>query len=453
MHPHSEGTFSMPSSHTPSALVVAFDDHHAVANAGLALTATLAERLGVEAVVDELVDLGDRPGHHRPGRKVLTLLHAMVAGGDVIDDADVLRTARTQELLGHRVMAPSTLGTFLRSFTFGHIRQLDRVAETLLARAWAAGAGPGDQELTIDVDSTVCEVHGHAKGGAAYGYTRRLGYHPLLASRADTGEMLHLRMRTGSANTARGAERFVNELAGRVRRAGANGPLTLRGDSGFWSGKVIGACRRHGIRFSITVRQTKLVKAAIATISEDAWTDIDYPDGGAAQVAETTLAGKAGGRLVVRRTRLVGAQATLWPNWRHHAFITDRAGTAVWLDADHRRHAVVELAIRDLKKGAGLCHCPPGGPRQRRLGAAGHPRPQPAALGRRARARHPRSGGGQDHPPALHHPTRPAHPRRTAPLLAPTVGLAMGRGLPGRPGPPARPPAADLTRSGRPTPT
>jgi hypothetical protein len=231
----------MPSSHTPSALVVAFDDHHAVANAGLALTATLVERLGVEAVVDELVDLGGRPGHHRPGRKVLTLLHAMVAGGDAIDDAEVLRTARTQEVLGHRVMAPSTLGTFLRSFTFGHIRQLDRVAETLLARAWAAGAGPGTQELTIDVDSTVCEVHGHAKGGAAYGYTHRLGYHPLLASRADTGELLHLRMRTGSASTARGAERFVNELAGRVRRAGAAGPLTLRGDSGFWSGKVIAA--------------------------------------------------------------------------------------------------------------------------------------------------------------------------------------------------------------------
>jgi hypothetical protein len=354
MNPNSEGTFSMPSSHTPDALVVAFDDHHAVANAGLALTAALAERLGVEAVVDELVDLGDRPGHHRPGRKVLTLLHAMVAGGDAIDDADVLRTGRTQEVLGHRVMAPSTLGTFLRSFTFGHIRQLDRVAETLLARAWAAGAGPGEQELTMDLDSTVCEVHGHAKGGAAYGYTRRLGYHPVLASRADTGELLHLRMRTGSANTARGAERFVNELAGRVRRAGAAGPLTLRGDSGFWSGKVLDGCRRHGIRFSITVRQTKSVKAAIAAIGEDAWTDIDYPDGGAAQVAETTLAGKAGGRLIVRRTRLVGAQATLWPDWRHHAF------TAVALDADHRRHAVVELAIRDLKQGAGLCHCPSG---------------------------------------------------------------------------------------------
>ena len=108
------------------------------------------------------------------------------------------------------------------------------------------------------------------------------------------------------------------------------------------------------------MRQTKSVKAAIAAIGEDAWTDIAYPDGGAAQVAETTLAGKAGGRLIVRRTRLVGAQATLWPDWRHHAFVTDRAGTAIALDADHRRHAVVELAIRDLKQGAGLCHCPSG---------------------------------------------------------------------------------------------
>jgi hypothetical protein len=284
----------------------------------------------------------------------------MVAGGDAIDDADVLRTGHTAQVLGHRVMAPSTLGTFLRSFTFGHVRQLDRAAETLLARAWAAGAGPGEQELTMDLDSTVCEVHGHAKGGAAYGYTHRLGYHPLLASRADTGEVLHLRMRTGSANTARGAERFVNELAGRVRRAGAAGPLTLRGDPGFWSAKVLGACRRHAIRFSVTVRQTKLVTAAIAAIGEDAWTDIGYPDGGVAQVAETTLAGKAGGRLVVRRTRLAGAQQALWPDWRHHAFVTDRAGSAVDLDADHRRHAVVELAIRDLKQGAGLCHCPSG---------------------------------------------------------------------------------------------
>jgi hypothetical protein len=132
----------MPSSHSPAGLAVAFDDDHAVANAGLLLPATLADRLGIEAVIDELVNLGDRPGHHRPGRKVLTLIHALVAGGDCIDDADVLRTGSTAEVLGHRVMAPSTLGTFLRAFTFGHVRQLDRVAEMVMGRAWAAGGGP-----------------------------------------------------------------------------------------------------------------------------------------------------------------------------------------------------------------------------------------------------------------------------------------------------------------------
>jgi hypothetical protein len=336
---------------------VAFDDDHAVANAGLLLPATLAERLGIEAVVDQLLNLGDRPGAHRPGRKVLTLIHTLVAGGDCIDDADLLRTGSTAQVLGHQVMAPSTLGTFLRSFTFGHIRQLDQAAEQLLGRAWAAGAGPGTRPLTIDVDSTICQVHGHHKGGAAYGYTRQLGYHPLLATRADTGEVLHARQRTGRAASGRGAQRFVNELAGRVRRAGAAGPLTLRADSGFWSAKVLAACRRHGIRFSITVRQVKSVVAAIAAIDQTAWADIDYPDGGIAQVAETTLGGD---RLIVRRTRLVGPQATLWPDWRYHAFVTDRAGSVINLDADHRRHAVCELAIRDLKAGAGLRHCPSG---------------------------------------------------------------------------------------------
>jgi hypothetical protein len=156
----------------------------------------------------------------------------MLAGGDCIDDADLLRCGATSRVLGHRVMAPSTLGTFLRAFTFGHVRQLDRLTEQVLARAWAAGAGPGDGPMTMDLDSTVCEVHGHAKQGAAYGYTHTLGYHPLVASRADTGEVLHARQRTGRANTARGTARFVDELAARVRRAGASGELTMRMDSG-----------------------------------------------------------------------------------------------------------------------------------------------------------------------------------------------------------------------------
>ena len=169
--------------------------------------------------------------------------------------------------------------------------------------------------------------------------------------------MLHARQRTGRANTARGTTRFVEELAARVRRAGASGELTLRADSGSWSAKTIRACRRHQIRYSITVRQTKPIRAAIATIAEDAWIDIVYPDGGIAQVAETRYQGD---RLVVRRTRLVGEQAELFPNWRYHAFVTDRPGTTVWLDADHRRHATVELCIRDLKAGVGLRHCPSG---------------------------------------------------------------------------------------------
>src|SRR6266496_92595 len=184
--PDQKGTFSMQSSHTLDQLDIAFDDTHAIANAGLLLPATLAERLGVEQAADALIDLGDRPGAAHPGRKLLTLVHSMLAGADCIDDADLLRCGATSQVLGHRVMAPSTLGTFLRAFTFGHTRQLDRLTETVLARAWAAGAGPGDGPITMDLDSTVCEVHGYHKQGAAYGYTHTLGYHPLVATRADS---------------------------------------------------------------------------------------------------------------------------------------------------------------------------------------------------------------------------------------------------------------------------
>ena len=132
----------MASSHTLDQLDIAFDDTHAVASAGLLLSATLAERLGIEQAADALIDLGERPGAYRPGRKLLTLVHSMLVGGDCTDDADLLRCGQTASVLGHRVMAPSTLGTFLRAFTFGHVRQLDRVCEQALKRAWAAGAGP-----------------------------------------------------------------------------------------------------------------------------------------------------------------------------------------------------------------------------------------------------------------------------------------------------------------------
>jgi hypothetical protein len=162
----------MGSSHILDQLDTCFDDTHAVANAGLLLPATLAERLGIEQAADQVIDLGERAGAYRPGRKLLTLVHAMLAGGDCIDDADLLRCGQTASVLGHRVMAPSTLGTFLRSFTFGHVRQLDRLTEQTLKRAWAAGAGPGDGPMTMDLDSTVCPGARLPQAG------RRLRLHP-----------------------------------------------------------------------------------------------------------------------------------------------------------------------------------------------------------------------------------------------------------------------------------
>ena len=343
---------------------VTFDDETLVADAGLIVPATLMVRLGLEALVNSTVRLVGRVGGARPGRKVLTLVAAILAGGSHIDHADKLRAGATARVLPFRVMAPSTLGTFLRSFTFGHIRQLDAVIAETLRRAWSLGAGPGAGAVTIDLDSTICKVHGKAKHGAAYGYTRQLGYHPLLATRADTGEVLHARLRKGSSQ--RGHKRFVEELIARVRRAGATGPLTLRADSGFWSYSLIDTLARLKVSWSVTIAINAQVRSAIEGIDETAWQPISYPAGGEAQVAETILVTGTRGnrrelRLVVRRTRLTeAAQRRLWPDWRHHAFITNVELGTVAVDQFHRDHATVELAIRDLKEGAGLEHCPSG---------------------------------------------------------------------------------------------
>lgn len=338
-------------------LRVEFDDERAVANAGLLLPATLAARLEIEQLVDETVDLGDRPGAARPGRKVLTLCHAMLLGADSIDDCDLLRTGRTGLVLGHGVLAPSTLGTFLRSFTFGHVRQLDRVLAQSLRRAWAAGAGPGAERLVIDLDSFVGEVHGYAKEGAAFGYTRELGYHPLLATRAGSDEALHVRLRKGSANTQRGASRFVDELIARVRRAGASGEILLRADSGFWNKKITTKLRAKGCLYSIGVRVTKPVAAAIEAIPEQVWQRLaDYPKTGEAGIAETTLGDE---RLIVRRVRTLDLQQQLFATWQHFAFISNRDEPLELVEAEHREHASVELVIRDLKDQA-LAHFPSG---------------------------------------------------------------------------------------------
>jgi hypothetical protein len=344
-------------------LQATFDHKGLAPNAGLILPATLMARLGLEALVDTWV----RTGSARPGRKIMTVVAAIMASATHISHVNILRAGATHTVLGFKPMAPSTIGSFLRSFTFGHSRQLDAVLSRMLARAWAAGVGPGAGPLIIDLDSTICEVHGKHKQGAAYGYTHKLGYHPLLATRAGTGEVLFARMRKGSANTARGVIRFVDELVANLTRTGATGPTTIRADSGFWSWKLCDRLDTKQIAWSITVRHHAGIKTAIAAIAEDDWADIAYTIGGQAQVAETTYTIGQGPkarsvRLVVRRTRLTEtAQQRIWPDWRHHAFITsDTTITAVAADQFHREHAVVELAIRDLKEGAGLEHVPSG---------------------------------------------------------------------------------------------
>ncbi len=198
-----------------------------------------------------------------------------LAGGDCIDDADALRAGSTDGVLGCVVKAPSTLGTFLRSFRWGHVRQLDRVSREALARGWAAGAGPGNDPLTIDLDSTVCETYGLAKEGAQrHNYAGNRGYHPLFAVAAGTGDVLMARLRQGRANTARGAAHFLRETVSRVRYAGTTGQLTVRADSGFYNHAIVAACRKMDVRFSITVRQHASLRNIIEAIPEADWTPI-----------------------------------------------------------------------------------------------------------------------------------------------------------------------------------
>ena len=261
----------------PDRIDIAFDDDRLVADAGLLLPATLAQHLGLQELADSYLDLGDAPGRANAGDKLLTLIASALAGGECIDDAAALRAGGTASVLGCTVKAPSTLGTFLRSFSWGHVRQLDRVSRELLARAWAAGAGPGAAPFTIDLDSTICETYGLAKEGARqHGYTGVRGYHPLLAVAAGTGEVLMARLREGRANTARGAAHFLRETVGRVRDAGASGELTVRADSGFYNHAVVAVCRKQDVRFSITIRQQPSVRTLIEAIAEEDWTPIPY---------------------------------------------------------------------------------------------------------------------------------------------------------------------------------
>ena len=347
---------------------MSFTERHLVPCAGVLPAAALAQRIGLGDLIDERLRLASEGANS--GAKALTVVGSMLAGGDSINDTDLLRAGAGVQLFDD-TRAPSTVGSWLRAHKWSNVWEFDAVSRELLARLWAAGAGPADLggPLTIDLDSSIVPVYGRGKQGAAFGYTKVRGYHPQFATCAETGMVLFSRLRGGSASAARGTRSFLTETVSRVRGADAIGQLTVRADSAFYSRAVLGTAVKLGVEFSVTARQDKKTRAAIDAIDEAAWAPIPYwlssPEVSGADVAETSYSAFTGKdamnvRLVVRRVRPTpGSQLALFTTWDYHAFVTNRPGDMLEVEADHRRHAVVEQRIAELKS-AGLAHLPSG---------------------------------------------------------------------------------------------
>jgi hypothetical protein len=375
--------------HSPRAVDAVFDESNLVSCAGLVPVMRLAETVDLAGLVDDRVDLGISTGAN-PGGKVATIVAGMAAGADSIDDLDLLRHGGMGGLFG-RVYAPSTAGSFLRSFTWGHVRQLETAGRDLLIDlAERIPLLPGASELTfIDVDSLLRRCYGHAKQGAGFGHAKVGGYpvrlrglSPLVATVSTPSSapvVAATRLRGGSAGSARGAATLVREVIGTAVGVGATGKILLRGDSAFCSAAVVAACRAEAVNFSLTVPSNDTIKAAIAAIGEQDWVPVRYPgavfdhDTGQwvsdAEVAETTYTAFTStrhpviARLVVRRIREKNpappGQEELFATWRYHAFLTDTDLSTVDADLTHRAHAVIEQTFADLIDGP-LAHLPSG---------------------------------------------------------------------------------------------
>ena len=312
----------LPRNH-PDRIQITFDDRRLVANAGLLLPATLARHLGLPELVRQRLDLGDARGRANTSDKMMTLVASALAGGDCIDDADVLRTGGTA----------CTLGTFLRSFRWGHVRQLDRVSRELLARAWQAGAGPGDGPLTIDLDSTICETYGLARRAPPPRLYRQAGLPPAAGHRRRHRRRADVPAARGPGQHRRGAAHFLRGDGGTGALRRANGRLTLRADSGFYTHGVVSVCRKMDVRFSITIRQHKSLHISSRRYPKMPGHRFPYWMDGAADVAETTCtpfqaeADARAVRLIVRRVKPTpGSQLALFAKYSYHGFITDRDG-------------------------------------------------------------------------------------------------------------------------------
>jgi Transposase DDE domain group 1 len=379
------------SSHVSSAVAAAFDEPNLIADAGLVPVVRLAERAGLPELTAQAVRItgAGNSGGANPGAKVMSLVAAMCAGADSVDGADRLRHAAMPVAFGG-IRAPSTLGTFLRSFTHGHGLQLHAVHRRFLGALTAhAPLLPGaDQVAFIDVDSTHKRVFGRAKQGAQFGRFKGVRtLHPLLATICTPiarPVIAAVRLRRGKSADARGAERFVTEALATATEAGCTGTRVLRADSQFYNADVVAACRRAGTRFSITTGMNPSIKRAVAAIPSNAWQQIRYPTGVLdpdtgemiydAEVAEikayTAFTGRpkaeqVTARLIVRRVRDLAkpaarnGQTELFPTWRYHPFFTDSPFTTLDAEAQHRHHAVIEQVIADGKAGP-LAHLPSG---------------------------------------------------------------------------------------------
>ncbi|ASW54244.1 IS1380 family transposase [Plantactinospora sp. KBS50] len=367
-----------------------FDDPNLVSCAGLVPVMRLAEQAGLHDAVAARVRVPTDRGAN-PAGKVATIVAGMCAGADSIDDLDVARHGGMRSLFTS-VYAPSTLGSFLRTFTHGHVRQLQAAArQTLIGLAARVPLLAGADVLTfVDIDSMLRRVYGKRKQGIGFGHAKvggynvwLRGYNPLIATVStplSAPVVAATRLRSGNTGSGKGAASMIAETIGTARACGASGEIVVRADSAFYAKTVITTCRRHQVRFSVTTRIDAKIRTACAGISEDQWVDIKYPQAvwdedeqrwiSDAQIAETRYTAFAGtrhavtARLIVRRIRRddpaqAPGQEELLPDYRYHAVFTDSPYTLVQAEAQHRQHAIIEQVNADLIAGP-LAHLPSG---------------------------------------------------------------------------------------------
>ncbi|HEV7360273.1 MAG TPA: IS1380 family transposase [Mycobacterium sp.] len=379
----------MQVSHSFAATSAVFDDDHLVSCAGLVPVMTLANQTALPELLTDKVHIAEpriKSGSANPAPKLATLIAAMCAGADCIDDIDIVRSGGMKALFDG-VYAPSTIGTLLREFTFGHARQLESVLrEHLAGLCQRTDLLPGAAvRAFVDIDSLLRPVYGHAKQGASYGHTKiagrqilRKGLSPLITTISTEHAapvIAGARLRAGKTNSGKGAARMIAQAVAAARAAGVSGQILVRGDSAYGNSAVVAACRRAGAQFSLVLTKTATVAAAIDSISDDAWTPVKYPgavrdpDTGAwisdAEVAETTYTAFSStktpvtARLIVRRVKDARYPDALFPLWRYHPFFTDSAEPVAAADITHRRHAIIETVFSDLIDGP-LAHMPSG---------------------------------------------------------------------------------------------